>query len=300
MAAAEPMVESMDEQRITAISLSRGPCYSPCPVYRVTLSRAGDSVYIGRDFVEHVGPHHGRLDPKRFDRLVRSILHKGFEELHPFYESEGTCGSLVSLVLWSERPRWHVDDFGTAPPAFGSMTRLVDNAVKTVDWQPGSGPGPSIDDVWSEWQEEQQRIREETPIHPWDLDPDASLPPAPLPPVPPVAERVRTRAWGIPPDRYGSQHLEASLLSTGDLVIEGQDLGQDLPIHGLIGVTEYEYAWSIPASDIDSLFAALGGQPGDDILTLLLDRFPEQPGGKLNSFFEEHGITAPFWSRFTD
>ncbi len=134
-------------------------------------------------------------------------------------------------------------------------------------------------------------------MRPWDLDPD----PVPGPePLPPVAERIRTRAWSMPSDRYGSRHLEASLMSTGDLVIEGQDLGKDLPIHGLSGVTEYEYDWHIQASDVGSLIEALGGQPEDDVLSLLLARIPERPSGRLGPFFEEHGIHAEFWSRFED
>lgn len=89
-------------------------------------------------------------------------------------------------------------------------------------------------------------------------------------------------------------------MSTGDLVIEGQDLGTDLPIPGLDGVTEYEYGWHIQASDVASLIDALGGQPDDDVLTLLLDRIPEKPSERLGPFFEDHGIHAEFWSRFED
>ena len=79
------MVESVDEKSITAISLSRGPCYGPCPVYRVTLSKVGHSAYIGESHTDRVGPHHGRLAPERFDGLVGAILRLGFTDLRLWY-----------------------------------------------------------------------------------------------------------------------------------------------------------------------------------------------------------------------
>jgi hypothetical protein len=111
---------------------------------------------------------------------------------------------------------------------------------------------------------------------------------------------VKRRAWSIPADQYGQRFLEAAILENADLLIEGQDLGHNLPFPGLPGVTEYECAWRIAASEIDALVQALGGAPGDDVLALLLAAFPDSPSALLGPFFEEHKIVASFWNHFSD
>jgi hypothetical protein len=87
-------------------------------------------------------------------------------------------------------------------------------------------------------------------------------------------ERVRQREWPARRDRHGDRYLQAALLESGDLVIEGQDLGDELPVPGTSGVTEYEFAWTIPADQIPRLVELLGGEPGDDVLDLLVGRLP--------------------------
>jgi hypothetical protein len=112
-------------------------------------------------------------------------------------------------------------------------------------------------------------------------------------------ERVRQREWPARRDRHGDRYLQAALLESGDLVIEGQDLGDELPVPGTSGVTEYEFAWTIPADQIPRLVELLGGEPGDDVLDLLVGRLPDEPSRQLASLLQAHGIEARFWSRFT-
>ncbi len=57
--------------------------------------------------------------------------------------------------------------------------------------------------------------------------------------------------------------VEAVLEDNGDLVFEGQDLNRWL------GATEYEYWVTAPAASVPRVVAALGGQPGDDVLSLV-------------------------------
>jgi hypothetical protein len=57
--------------------------------------------------------------------------------------------------------------------------------------------------------------------------------------------------------------VEAVLTEHGDLVFEGQDL------NGWLGSAEYEYWVSAPAALVPRVVVALGGSPGDDVLSLL-------------------------------
>lgn len=111
---------------------------------------------------------------------------------------------------------------------------------------------------------------------------------------------MRTAILKDSKDRHGPRHLWATLDADGTVVIEGQDLGSNLPLYGLSGVTEYEYAWTIRPADIPGLVTALGGEPGADPLRLLVRYATGQAWPRFDLFLEEHAIPAEFWSRFED
>ncbi len=79
---------------------------------------------------------------------------------------------------------------------------------------------------------------------------------------------LREDVWG--PDR---RHLWAVVTASGDLVIEGQDLGPE--VERLFGEGKIEYEWTVRvrAPDVPGAVVALSGAPGDDVLGLLAMRF---------------------------
>lgn len=70
-------------------------------------------------------------------------------------------------------------------------------------------------------------------------------------------------------DAGGTRHLEARLTAAGDLVFEGQDLGDGVERVFGPGCREYEWTETVRAADVPLLAAALGGEPGADVLALL-------------------------------
>lgn len=70
-------------------------------------------------------------------------------------------------------------------------------------------------------------------------------------------------------ERYGqeSRHLWAYVDGSGDLHIDGQDLGPSTAPVSDDG--EYEWFQTIAAADIPAVVALLGGAPGDDVLEVL-------------------------------
>jgi len=97
-------------------------------------------------------------------------------------------------------------------------------------------------------------------------------------------------------DADGSQLLQASLTSRGDIVIEGRDYGPG--VEQIFGYREYEWVWTIPAASVEDLRHALPAT--GDVLSALRDRFSGENSAELGPFFEAHGIATDRWSRVGD
>ena len=90
--------------------------------------------------------------------------------------------------------------------------------------------------------------------------------------------------------------LRASINKSGDLVVEGQDLGPQ--VTDLFGANEYEFGWTIKAGDVPLLKEAIG-EPGDT-LKLLKKHFKNENASKLKPLMENHEVPFKFWSRIGD
>ncbi len=93
--------------------------------------------------------------------------------------------------------------------------------------------------------------------------------------------------------------LWVRLKPDGDVVIEGQDLGDTVEKHW--GSREYEWDITIRAPDVPGYVRALGGTPGrDDPLAAVKRRFKEDERCVTQRFLDEHEIPYGFWSRAGD
>ncbi len=97
-------------------------------------------------------------------------------------------------------------------------------------------------------------------------------------------------------DAQGARRLEASLTESGDLLVEGHDLGPG--VEQIFGYPEYEWVWTIRAGDIPALLRALGGDSG--VLAALSQHFAGERAAGLLPFLEDHGIPLERWSRIGD
>ena len=94
----------------------------------------------------------------------------------------------------------------------------------------------------------------------------------------------------------GSRYLQARITETGDLRIEGQDLGRDVEAVWGAGLREYEWVITVRATHLPQLIAVLGGMDGDNILSLLAAKCSEDDRYASKSFLEEKGIPIEFWN----
>jgi hypothetical protein len=98
-------------------------------------------------------------------------------------------------------------------------------------------------------------------------------------------------------DRGGSRHLNARLAPSGDVVIEGQDLGGGVEEVFGSSLREYEWAWTIRAANVRKLAEALDTE---DVLEGLRAQFSGDRSSELGSFLEKTGVPVEFWSRVGD
>jgi len=99
-------------------------------------------------------------------------------------------------------------------------------------------------------------------------------------------------------DEDGVRHLAARLTAGGDLVVEGQDIGPGVEYVFGEGNTEYEWTHTVRVADLPALVAALGGEPGDDVLALLSRRCSGDDAAELSRLLGPDGpVPADRWSR---
>ena len=111
--------------------------------------------------------------------------------------------------------------------------------------------------------------------------------------VTPNHRRSQSAAVGthVPPAAPTTRSVVVTLTESGDLVWSVQDVGSDV---GVLrpGATEYEWWRTVRAAYVSKLFAALGGEPGDDVVSLVAARFKSDV--EFAEFATSHGIPTEF------
>ena len=93
-----------------------------------------------------------------------------------------------------------------------------------------------------------------------------------------------------------SRHLSATYSSTGNLVIQGQDIGSE--VESVFGYSEYEWSWTVQSSDLPNLLTALGID--SNLLVVLKQRFSGAAAGQLGEYLKTNDIPYEVWSRVGD
>ncbi len=99
-------------------------------------------------------------------------------------------------------------------------------------------------------------------------------------------------------DQGGTRHLTARLNEQGNLVIEGQDVGQAVEDSFGDGIREYEWVWTVRRADVPRLLALV--QPARDVLDGLKRRFSGDEAAGLHSFLSGSEVPFSSWSRHGD
>lgn len=92
------------------------------------------------------------------------------------------------------------------------------------------------------------------------------------------------------------RYLGAEIKSSGNLVFEGQDLGQS--VEALYGAMEYEWYWTVKKENIGIFEKALGSS--GNVLESLQNMFSGKNASGILEFMQDNEIPFESWSRIGD
>jgi hypothetical protein len=84
---------------IFEVTLDRGPCLGPCPVFRFTASRQDSYSYEGRSYAEPGGTRSGPMPAYLFDRLAAVCIELRVLELDDVYPSRFDDAASVGVTV---------------------------------------------------------------------------------------------------------------------------------------------------------------------------------------------------------
>lgn len=122
----------------TIIKLQRGPCFGPCPIYKVTIYGNGTVIYIGKEFVKTKGKHKINIG----DGKIRELISE-FEKIHYFqlkgsYEDEEvSCSSttITSIAINGKtKTIRHYHGDSSAPEKLTYLEDKIDEIINSNQW----------------------------------------------------------------------------------------------------------------------------------------------------------------------
>ncbi len=120
---------------IIEIGLRRSPCFGKCPVYRVTMYDDGRLEYVGKQHVERLGRHTGRINAGEFQALAAFIREVNFMALEDRYATPLTCQSTVYTTVVMDGVRKEVSNYGGGGPAvLEALEERIDELLLEAEW----------------------------------------------------------------------------------------------------------------------------------------------------------------------
>ncbi len=120
------------------IKLERGPCYGPCPIYKLTIHGEGKVVYVGERFVQVEGKKTSLISKKKMRELVSEFEKTDYFALKNRYDREDwTCNpsTITSIEIQGRKKRiYHYHGDCSAPEALTKLEDKIDEIASTKRW----------------------------------------------------------------------------------------------------------------------------------------------------------------------
>lgn len=126
-----------------SVSLRRGACYGPCPIYQVTLRRDGAAIWHGEAFTPRIGDYRGQISEDDFANLADFIDRCGFHTWSDRYEIEVTDNPEDEIEVIRDGESKKVVQYATDEPRdFWTIATLIDGICFGVEWTPDRAGAP--------------------------------------------------------------------------------------------------------------------------------------------------------------
>ncbi len=119
---------------IQAISLSRGPCFGSCPIFRFTANRHYGYTYHGHAYVEPLGDRTGPFPGYLFDRLAETSVELRIAELDDVYPCDFDDAPFVIITIRHTGGEKVVRNEGgdSGPVRIWAFAALIEVAMRQV------------------------------------------------------------------------------------------------------------------------------------------------------------------------
>lgn len=141
---------ALDEHVV--ITLERGSCYGPCPVYTVTIRGDRSVLYDGRGCTYAVGKHQGMALHHDLMRLVDMFESAHFFDLQDQYDSGPIDAPTYRVTYERHGQRKTVEESGGEgmPYVVRELEDEIDRVAQTGQWlyDPNPRHWPNVCAVW--------------------------------------------------------------------------------------------------------------------------------------------------------
>lgn len=121
---------------ITELSIARGGCYGPCPIYEARFSDDGRVTYIGHQFVDRLGVHHGEVAITTYRAVAVAVQRLGFFALGSDYSEQVTDSETVTTSAIRLGRRKEARNYaGAGPLELTAIEHLLDSLLAVTDWE---------------------------------------------------------------------------------------------------------------------------------------------------------------------
>jgi hypothetical protein len=118
------------QQHISAISMSRTPCFGKCKVYTVTVDENGSVLYEGKIFVKYKGLYQKQLGKKGVAGFFKSVEQYHIDTCQNKYESDMMDGPELNYVITYQYGQKEIVNAQIGPEFLLKISEKIDALAK--------------------------------------------------------------------------------------------------------------------------------------------------------------------------
>ncbi len=115
------------------VRLTRSGCFGTCPIYIVTIYGNGIVKYEGIRHTDKIGMFIGRMDPQKFDGIIKKMKEVAFLEMEDMYQAPVSDMPGITVFLHFGDIEKQVMENGDAPRELKEFQKYLDDIVSEIE-----------------------------------------------------------------------------------------------------------------------------------------------------------------------